>query len=104
MESDNPFNALTASMACRAVSVTMQRNRDRLQTSMKDDNGNDGDDEKNGNKPKNMEDDAKQVNSSPEEETVSNISDWENVSEDTCQFSLLIGNLEDIAVLDAIVR
>lgn len=105
MESDNPFNALTAAMACRAVSVTMQRNKDRLQTSFKDNNGNEEDDEKNGNEPEKMEeDDEKEDNSSPEDESVSNISDWENVSKDTCQFSLLIGNLEDIAVLDAIVR
>lgn len=104
IESDNPFNALTAAMACRAVSITMQRNKDRLQTSFKDGNGNEGDDEKNGNKLEKMEeDDEKEDNSSPEE-SVCNISDWENVSSDTCQFSLLIGHLEDIAVLDAIVR
>ncbi|OXU28898.1 hypothetical protein TSAR_008176 [Trichomalopsis sarcophagae] len=104
MESDNPFNALTAAMACRAVSISMQRNKDQLQTSFKDDNGNEGDGEKNVNEPEKMEeDDEKEDNSSPEEESVSNISDWENVSKDTCQFSLLIGNLEDIAVLDAIV-
>ena len=95
-------------MACRAVSVSMQRNKDRSLTSCKDDkddNGNEKDDEKNGNQPEKMEeDDDKDDNSSPEEETVSNISDWENVSRDSCQFSWLIGNLEDIAILDAVVR
>lgn len=105
MNSSNPFSALTAAMACRAVSITMQRNKDRLQTSFKDNNGNEGEDEKNGNKTEKMEEDNdNKDNSSPEEETVSNISDWVNVSKDTCQFSLLIGNLEDITVLDAIIR
>lgn len=102
--SENPFSALTAAMACRAVLVTIQRNRDRLQTSSKDDNGNEGGSTKNGNEPERMDErEDKDENSSPEEETVSYISDWENVSRDTCQFSLLIGNLEDIAMLNAIV-
>ncbi|XP_014218423.1 rab3 GTPase-activating protein regulatory subunit isoform X2 [Copidosoma floridanum] len=104
IHSEYPFNALTAAMACRAVSVNIQRNKDRLVASFKDDNGNDKEDDKNGNKSGSMkEDKEKDDNSSPEEETIGNISDWENVSRDACQFSLLIGNLEDISILNAIV-
>ncbi|OAD61467.1 Rab3 GTPase-activating protein non-catalytic subunit [Eufriesea mexicana] len=29
--------------------------------------------------------------------------EWENVTKDSCQFTLLIGNLEDITILDAVV-
>jgi len=40
----------------------------------------------------------------PDDETYSLISEWENVSNDTCQFTLLIGNLEDITILHSIIR
>ncbi|KAL7296960.1 hypothetical protein TKK_0009400 [Trichogramma kaykai] len=103
IQSTQPFNALTAAIACRAVAASMQRNKDTMKTTFfKDDNGND--DEKNGNKLEKMDESADREDmSSIEDETISNHSDWENVSKDTCQFSLLAGNLEDIAILDAIV-
>ncbi|XP_058803180.1 rab3 GTPase-activating protein non-catalytic subunit isoform X2 [Phymastichus coffea] len=103
--SSNPFSALTATMACRAVSVTIQRNRDRLQTSCRDNSGNEeGNETNSADGPEQMDEkDDRDDNSSVEEEAVSCISDWENVSRDTCQFSLLIGNLEDITVLNAVV-
>jgi hypothetical protein len=41
---------------------------------------------------------------SPDDETHSSTSEWENVSRDTCQWSLLIGQLEDVALLDAVLR
>jgi hypothetical protein len=41
---------------------------------------------------------------SPDDETHSSISEWENVSRDTCQWSLLIGQLEDVALLDTVLR
>jgi hypothetical protein len=41
---------------------------------------------------------------SPDDETHSSASDWENVSRDTCQWSLLIGQLEDVALLDIVLR
>lgn len=98
LNSEYPFNALTAAMVCRAVSVSIQRNKDRsLAGCYKDcdDNKND------------FEEKLKKTNrddkSSSEEEIMNNIGDWENVSRDACQFSLLIGNLEDISILDAIV-
>jgi len=40
----------------------------------------------------------------PDDEMYSLISEWENVSNDTCQFTLLIGNLEDITILHTIIR
>lgn len=40
----------------------------------------------------------------PDDETYSSTSEWENVSKDTCQFTLLIGNLEDITVLNTIIK
>lgn len=41
---------------------------------------------------------------SPDVETHSSANGWENVSHDTCQWSLLIGQLEDVALLDTVVR
>jgi hypothetical protein len=41
---------------------------------------------------------------SPDDETHSSASEWENVSRDTCQWSLLIGQLEDVALLDTVLR
>jgi hypothetical protein len=41
---------------------------------------------------------------SPDDETHSSANEWENVSRDTCQWSLLIGQLEDVALLDTVVR
>jgi hypothetical protein len=39
-----------------------------------------------------------------DDETHSSANGWENVSHDTCQWSLLIGQLEDVALLDTVVR
>jgi hypothetical protein len=41
---------------------------------------------------------------SPDDETHSSANEWENVSRDTCQWSLLIGQLEDVALLDTVLR
>jgi hypothetical protein len=41
---------------------------------------------------------------SPDDETHSSASEWENVSRDTCQWSLLIGQLEDVALLGTVLR
>ncbi|XP_015586731.1 rab3 GTPase-activating protein non-catalytic subunit isoform X2 [Cephus cinctus] len=103
--STKPFQALTAAIACRAVAMTIEKNRDKLHyNKVKDDNGNEDEDVKNGNEVQKMEQNQdKKANSTPEEETYSSTSEWENVSKDTCQFTLLIGNLEDIAILNAVV-
>ena len=41
---------------------------------------------------------------SSDDENHSLANGWENVSRDTCQWSLLIGQLEDVALLDTVVR
>lgn len=126
-EASNPFHALTAGMVCRAVGMRLENNVANI-----DDNGNsnekpvDNDDDSNekekkidnGNigeatiekkesrkiaELKGEDSQEKDFTSSPEEETHSSLSEWENVSKDTCQFSLLIANLEDITILNAIV-
>lgn len=108
-ESTKPFNAFTAALACRAIVVTLEKYNERLQSqkiakleSNRDEEGN----VKNGNgvtKIGVLESD-KPSDVTPDDETYSSISEWENVSNDTCQFALLIGNLEDIAILSAIVK
>lgn len=106
-ESSNPFNALTAAMVCRAVAMTIEKNKDKAAYSskVKDDNGNEGEDAENGNSVEKMEENPdKESEQTPEEETYSSASEWENVSKDTCQFTSLIGNLEDITILHAVVR
>lgn len=124
-EASNPFHALTAAFVCRAVGMRLENN---LVFSNVDDNGNanekvDSGNERekkvdNGNEGEKMNENKenrkigelkgedsqeKDFTSSPEDETHSSLSEWENVSKDTCQFSLLIANLEDITILNAIV-
>lgn len=67
---------------------------------------NEKEDIKNGNDLAKINDinEDKPNDSTPDDETYSSISEWENVSKDTCQFTVLIGNLEDIAILKAVVR
>lgn len=105
-ESTKPFNALTAALACRAISVTLEKHKEKLQyQKLLEINGKEGEDIKNGNdiaKVDKME--TKSSDVTPDDETYSSISEWENVSNDTCQFTLLTGNLEDITILDAIIR
>lgn len=108
-ESTKPFNAFTAALACRAAAMTLEKYKERLQNQKLAKLGNNGNEEenvKNGN-------DVTQINVlennepndvTPDDETYSSISEWENVSNDTCRFTLLIGNLEDIAILNAVVR
>ncbi|XP_066592229.1 rab3 GTPase-activating protein non-catalytic subunit [Prorops nasuta] len=103
-ESTNPFNALTATLACRAVAVTLESYKDKLRnTKENDDNGNEDEDKENGNIGEHSEKCEEKRILVPEEESLNSSNDWENVSKDTCQFSLLAGNLEDITVLQAVV-
>ncbi|XP_046609657.1 rab3 GTPase-activating protein non-catalytic subunit [Neodiprion virginianus] len=103
-DSTNPFNALTAAMVCRAVAMKLEKSKDTAYNSeQKDGNGNKDEDAENGNTSEKMEDLDEELNRTPEEENSSSTSDWENVSKDTCQFTALISNLEDIAILNAIV-
>ena len=116
-DSTNPFHALTAALCCRAVGIRLENNKGFLKNeSVIDDNGNENQNVENGNEGeiekaiekdvscKNRNEEKKEEASSPEDETPSSLSEWENVSKDTCQFSLLISNLEDITILNAIVR
>lgn len=104
-DSTNPFNALTAAMVCRAVAIVIEKTRDKAYVNkVKDDNGNEGEDAENGNSVEKMEENLdKESGQTPEEETYSSTSEWENLSKDTCQFTSLIGNLEDITILHAVV-
>jgi len=64
-----------------------------------------GEDIKNGNDVTKVDKaETKSSDATPDDETYSLISEWENVSNDTCQFTLLIGNLEDITILYTIIR
>lgn len=105
-ESTRPFNALTAALACRAIVVIMERYNEKLQSQKSlGADGDEGEDIKNGNKTVKVEDtEGKTYDITPDDETYSSNSEWENVSKDTCQFTLLIGNLEDITVLNAVIR
>lgn len=105
-ESTRPFNALTAALACRAIAVIMDRYKEKLQNQKSlETDGDEGEDIKNGNNTiKTNEMESKAHDITPDDETYSSNSEWENVSKDTCQFTLLIDNLEDITVLNAVVR
>lgn len=105
-ESTKPFNALTAALTCRAIAVIMERYKEKLQNQKSlGTDGDEGEDIKNGNNMIKLNDvESKAIDITPDEETYSSTSEWENVSKDTCQFTLLIGNLEDITVLDAVVK
>ncbi|EGI58384.1 Rab3 GTPase-activating protein non-catalytic subunit [Acromyrmex echinatior] len=104
-ESTKPFNAFTAALACRATAMTLEKYKEKLQNEKRlENNGNEDEDIKNGNNvTKTDEIQIKSNDVTPDDETYSSISEWENVSNDTCQFALLIGNLEDIAVLNAVI-
>nr|XP_012216087.1 PREDICTED: rab3 GTPase-activating protein non-catalytic subunit isoform X1 [Linepithema humile] len=104
-ESTKPFNALTAALACRAIGMTLEKYKEKLQNQkLSEANGNEGEDVKNGNNVTEVDEvEKKSSDVTPDDETYSSISEWENVSNDTCQFTLLIGNLEDITILSAVV-
>ncbi|XP_051155116.1 rab3 GTPase-activating protein non-catalytic subunit [Leptopilina boulardi] len=123
-EASNPFHALTAALVCRAVGMRLENNlvfsniddngnanvdNNSSGREKKVDNGNAGESENEKKESRNIgnlkgdDSQEKDFSSSPEDETHSSLSEWENVSKDTCQFSLLIANLEDITILNAIV-
>lgn len=91
INSTRPFAALTAALACRSVLIALQTRRD---DDCKDDNGNQVEGEN-------------QEKSDKSEEILKHklhcANDWVNISKDTCQFSLLIGNLEDVSILNSVV-
>ncbi|XP_047119989.1 rab3 GTPase-activating protein non-catalytic subunit [Schistocerca piceifrons] len=91
-DSTNPFMALTGAIICRAVAISLEKIKEL---------GN-----------KNSAKDAavasnsvsEEMSLTPDDEMRSSASEWENVSRDICQWSLLIGQLEDVALLDAVLR
>lgn len=105
-ESTKPFNAFTAALACRATAMTLEKHKEKLQNQKQlENNGNEEEDIRNGNiNITKIEMESKPNDVTPDDETYSSISEWENVSNDTCQFALLIGNLEDITILNAVIR
>ncbi|KYN05982.1 Rab3 GTPase-activating protein non-catalytic subunit [Cyphomyrmex costatus] len=104
-ESTKPFNAFTAALACRATAMTLEKYKEKLQNEKR--LGNNVNEENDVKSENNITKTDKILNKpndvTPDDETYSSISEWENVSNDTCQFALLIGNLEDTAVLNAVI-
>lgn len=108
-ESTKPFDAFTAALACRAIAVTLEKYKERSRSrklAKLESNGDEEDDVRNGNGVTEIDvlenDEPSDV--TPDDETYGSISEWENVSDDSCRFALLIGNLEDIAILNAVVK
>lgn len=109
IESTKPFQALTASLACRVVAMTLQRNKDSIHKRVTDDNGNEQEEGESQVVNANTNEKALKAregedNPTPEDEMQSSASEWENVSKDTCQFTEVIGNLEDVTILSAVLR
>ncbi|XP_043278054.1 rab3 GTPase-activating protein non-catalytic subunit isoform X2 [Venturia canescens] len=105
-ESNKPFQALTAALACRAVATNFQRSKDSMGKKVTDDNGNERDEDlvNNANvSDKTPNPPVPEGNSSPEDEMFSSASEWENMSRDACQFTELIASLEDITILNAVL-
>ncbi|PNF37324.1 hypothetical protein B7P43_G00463 [Cryptotermes secundus] len=96
-DSTNPFMALTAAIVCRAVALSVEKVKESnvLAHDISMPNGGPGD-------AVSLQQESSAV--SPDDETHSSTSEWENVSHDTCQWSLLIGQLEDVALLDSVLR
>lgn len=86
--------------------MILEKHKEKLQSQkLLETNGNEGEDVKNINNGTNIDEtENKSSDITPDDETYSSISEWENVSNDTCQFTLLIGSLEDITILNAVIR
>lgn len=103
MDSTNPFNALSAALMCRAVAMSIEGSKEKCSNETQDNNDQDQKDIK-------QENDLKEVkgheisNLKSDDEVYNLTNEWENVTKDSCQFTLLIGNLEDITILDTVVR
>ncbi|KAK7862418.1 hypothetical protein R5R35_008896 [Gryllus longicercus] len=98
MDSANPFMALTGAIICRAVALSLEKDKEmkhlassKNKNSSENDNCNDSDG-------------CQDMSVTPDDETHSSVSEWENVSRDTCQWTLLIGQLEDLALLDTVLK
>ncbi|XP_068975314.1 rab3 GTPase-activating protein non-catalytic subunit isoform X1 [Bombus flavifrons] len=104
LDSTNPFNALTAALMCRAVAMSVEKYREKCNNKTEDNNVQEEKGIKNENDMKEIKQHQDSVNNLKSDDEVYNLTnEWEDITKDTCQFTLLIGNLEDIAILDAIV-
>ncbi|XP_034172933.2 rab3 GTPase activating protein isoform X1 [Osmia lignaria lignaria] len=105
-ESMNPFNSLCAAVMCRAVAMCLEKYKEKCISKTQDDNGNE---EKEDIKDETDLDEVNRLKDSimsnlkVDDDIYNLTNEWENVTNDSCQFTLLIGNLEDITILDAIV-
>ncbi|XP_021929910.1 rab3 GTPase-activating protein regulatory subunit-like [Zootermopsis nevadensis] len=93
MDSVNPFMALTGAIVCRAVALWVEKNHHAHNVLV----------------PNAVPEGAvsqQQESSaaSADDEARSSASEWENMSCNTCHWSLLIGHLEDVALLDTVLR
>ena len=104
MDSTNPFNALTAALMCRAVAMSIERYKEKCNNKTEDNNDQEEKDIENKNDLKEEKHQDSVNNSKSDDEIYNLTNEWENITKDTCQFTLLIGSLEDITILDAIVR
>ncbi|XP_017879707.1 rab3 GTPase-activating protein non-catalytic subunit isoform X3 [Ceratina calcarata] len=104
-DSINPFNALTAALVCRAVAMSVEKYREKCVNEIQ---SNDDQGIKDIKKENDLNVEVEQhrdyvSNLKSDDEVYNLTSEWENVTKDSCQFTLLIGNLEDITILDAVV-
>ncbi|CAL7946204.1 unnamed protein product [Xylocopa violacea] len=103
-DSTNPFNALCAALMCRAVAMSVEKYKEKCINKTQDNDDQERKDINNENDSKEMQQHRDYVCSLKSDDEVCNLaSEWENITKDSCQFTLLIGNLEDITILDAIV-
>ncbi|XP_060821986.1 rab3 GTPase-activating protein non-catalytic subunit isoform X1 [Bombus pascuorum] len=104
LDSTNPFNALTAALMCRAVAMSVEKYREKCNNETEDNNVQEEKGIKNENDLKEIKQHQDSVNNLKSDDEAYNLTnEWEDITKDTCQFTLLIANLEDIAILDAIV-
>ncbi|XP_076178627.1 rab3 GTPase activating protein isoform X3 [Ptiloglossa arizonensis] len=97
-DSTKPFNAFSAALACRAVATNLERHKKKCVKKTQDNNDIE---KKDLTKVAEVKDCVSNLQLDDEMYNLTN--EWENVTNDSCQFTLLIGNLEDITILDAIV-
>ncbi|XP_023289091.1 rab3 GTPase-activating protein non-catalytic subunit isoform X2 [Orussus abietinus] len=107
-ECSKPFNSLTAAMACRAVSITLEKKRDLFDQSKRmESHGVETMGLPDTSEPEGLEKQKyteKESSSNDALNTMCNLkSDWETVSKDGCQFTVLISHLEDLTILDYVV-
>ncbi|CAK9800120.1 Rab3 GTPase-activating protein non-catalytic subunit [Anthophora plagiata] len=101
--SPNPFNALSAALMCRAVALSVEKYKEKCSNQDNSDHEKTNVKNENDSKKAKQSQDGNVSNLKLEDEVYNVTGEWENVTKDSCQFTLLIGSLEDITILDAIV-